>query len=453
MNLRNCVFPYLFLFVITCSSQELPPIAKYQSNVYQAGNQNWMISQDSNQFLFFANNEGLLEFNGSNWTLYPSPNETITRSVNCIDNKIYTGSYMDFGFWDRKNDGQLAYHSLCKSLPLKLLFDEEFWNILPFDNWILFQSLQRIYAYNIKTKTFSIIQPKVAILRTFKTSKGIFFQTSQGLFEIEGGKSKLFLDDAIVKDNKIIHIIEANDGLLFVTQNKGIYSYKNNSITKFITSVDAQIQQSSVYSSQKLQDGSIVLGTVSDGIFILDSLGEKKFHISQNNSLGNNTILSVFEDFDKNLWLGLDNGINCINLQSSIRSYVDDSGVLGTIYASTVFKEKLYIGTNQGLFYKNLASNSDFNFIQGTKGQVWSLFVYDNTLFCGHDSGTFIISDTDANLIFKQSGTWKFEAIGTKVLQGNYYGISVLEKQNGNWSFKNKINNFDYSSKYFEIID
>jgi hypothetical protein len=55
-----------------------------------------MISQDQNHYVFFANNEGLLEYNGSNWKLYPSPNEI--RSVKVIDNKVYTGSYMEFGF-------------------------------------------------------------------------------------------------------------------------------------------------------------------------------------------------------------------------------------------------------------------------------------------------------------------------------------------------------------------
>lgn len=38
-------------------------------------------------------------------------------------------------------------------------------------------------------------------------------------------------------------------------------------------------------------------------------------------------------------------------------------------------------------------------------------------------------------------------------MQGNYYGISVLEKVNNQWIFRNKISGFDYSSKYFEITN
>ena len=74
MNIRNFLFIFSFFISISCLAQEFPPIAKYESNVYGAGNQNWMISQDTNQFLFFANNEGLLEFNGSAWTSVNSMN-------------------------------------------------------------------------------------------------------------------------------------------------------------------------------------------------------------------------------------------------------------------------------------------------------------------------------------------------------------------------------------------
>ena len=81
----------VFLFTIFLSAQELPPIVKYSPSFYAAGNQNWMIEQAKNNFMYFANNEGLLEFNGSNWSLYPSPNETITRSVKVVDDKVYTG--------------------------------------------------------------------------------------------------------------------------------------------------------------------------------------------------------------------------------------------------------------------------------------------------------------------------------------------------------------------------
>ncbi|MBF4484099.1 LuxR family transcriptional regulator [Flavobacterium sp. CSZ] len=436
-------------------SQEFPPIIKYSSSVYGAGNQSWMIAQDDQNYLYFANNEGLLEYNGTNWQLYPTPNETIMRSVKVIGNKIYTGCYMNFGYWTRRTNGKLKYTSLSDTIKNKILDDEQFWNILKYDQWILFQSLNRIYIYDTKTGKFKIIAPKNGVVKSFANKNAIYFQTiKEGLFEIESGKAKLVSDHPILKKFTMVNIFTTEDGLLIQTQLDGIYKLSGNTLTRFITDVDAELKSSFVYSSQLLEDGSFALGTVSNGIFILSDAGKLKYHISQSKGLSNNTALSLFEDKDRNLWAGLDNGINCININSPVHSFTDDTGVLGTVYASGTFNGLLYVGTNQGLFYKNTQSNSEFKFINGTKGQVWSLFVYDNTLFCGHDSGTFIITNDSARSIFSASGTWKFEPVPNaknKLLQGNYYGISVLEKVNNQWFFKNKIQGFDYSSRYFEI--
>jgi len=449
----SCLF--LFFSIAIHQAQQLPPIVKYSKEVYNAGIQNWMISQDNQRFMYFANNEGLLEFNGSKWILNPSPNETIIRSVKCINDKIYTGAFMEFGYWERAENGELIYTSLSNSIKSKIKDDEQFWGIFPFDNYILFQSLEKIYAYNTKSKLFTIIEPKSTIIKAFKTTNGIYFQTKDGLFEIDQGKSKLFLSSQVINQNKLITIFETTNGLLLVTQKQGIYKYNNGLLTKFVTDIDAQIQQTNIYSSQLLSDQSIALGSISNGIFIISKEGKKLYHITQNSGLSNNTALSLFEDLDKNLWIGLDNGINCLNIKSPINSYLDNTGVLGAIYTSVTHNNKLYIGTNQGLFFKDLNSMSKFEFVQNTKGQVWSLFSYQNTLFCGHDSGTYIVNGANANLIYSGSGTWSFEPYGANsnfILQGNYNGISVLEKQSNNWVYKNKIKGFDYSSKHFEIL-
>jgi AraC family chitin signaling transcriptional activator len=446
----------LIFFSFVCFAQQLPPIVKYSKDIYKAGIQNWMISQDNHQYLYFANNDGLLEFNGSKWILNPSPNETIIRSVKCINDRIYTGAFMEFGYWQRAKNGALFYTSLSTSIKDKINDDEQFWGIFPFDNWILFQSLEKIYAYNTKTNSFTIINPKSTINKAFKTSNGIYFQTTNGLYEIEQGKSKLFLSNEIINKNKVINIFDAKDGLILVTQKQGLFYYSNGVLSKFSTNIDSEIQQSSIYSSQLLSDESIALGSISNGIFIISKEGKLIHHITQNSGLSNNTALALFEDVDKNLWIGLDNGINCINLKSPIKSFSDNTGTLGTIYTSITHENKLYVGTNQGLFYKDLNSEAKFQFIQNTKGQVWSLFSYQNTLFCGHDSGTFIVNNANANLIFNSSGTWKFVPFSKDsnyILQGNYNGISVLEKKNGTWVFKNKIKGFNYSSKHFEILN
>ena len=447
-------FLLLILMNQTSFGQELPPIIKYSPTIYGAGNQNWMISQDKNHYVYFANNDGLLEYNGSNWNLYPSPNETIIRSVKVIDSKIFTGCYMEFGFWTKQSNGQLKYESLSKKIKSKILDDEQFWNIISYDQWIVFQSLSRIYIYDTKANNFQIITPKNNIVKSFNANNSIYFQTyKEGLFEIENGKTKLVSNNPIFQNNRIVNVFSINEGLVIQTQSNGIFKLIGNILSKLST--DSALDSNSIYSCEMLSDDSFAIGTVSNGLFILSNTGQIKYHITQNRGLSNNTILSLFEDVEKNLWIGLDNGINCINLNSPVKSFSDDTGFFGTVYASILYNDKLYIGTNQGLFFKNYNSNNQYQFINGTKGQVWSLFEKNGTLFCGHDSGTIIISDNEmVTNIFSTSGTWKFESVPNNsnlIIQGNYIGLSILEKINNQWRFRNKISNFDYSSKYFEI--
>ena len=367
----NKKFYFLIVFLISYHisfCQELPPIVKYNPGTYGAGNQNWMISQDKNDFIYFANNEGLLEYNGTTWSLYPSPNETIIRSVNVIDNKIYTGCYMEFGYWIRQSNGQLKYTSLSKSLKNKIQDDEQFWNILNYDQWVIFQSLNKIFIYDTKTGKFNIIAPKNGIVKSFRTNNSIYYQSpGEGLFEIENGKSKLTSNNIVFQKGRIVSVFSTIEGLLIQTQSDGLYKLIAGNVAKTSINSDPDITSSSIYSCKILSDGSFALGTVSKGIFIVTKEGKVKYHITQNKGLSNNTVLSLFEDSDKNLWLGLDNGINCINIQSPVRSFVDNTGILGTVYTSIVHQGKLYIGTNQGLFFKTFGSNDDFQFITGTR--------------------------------------------------------------------------------------
>ncbi len=449
------------LFALTASflfyAQELPPVTKYKPQTTLSGNQNWMIDQDAHFFVYFANNEGLLEFNGANWTLYPSPNETIIRSVKVVGDRIYIGSYMDFGYWERANDGVLKYISLSKTIENQLIQDEHFWNILSLDDYILFQSFNRIYIYNAKTQKFSTIDNHKYIFRTYKVNNTIYYQAiGEGLFEIINGKGVLLTDDESIKNNRIVEICMQDNGLFLQTERAGAYIWYDNQLNKYTYESEAEIRNNTIFSARKLVHGGFALGTISNGVYLLDNTGKIQYHITQNSGLSNNTVLSIFEDADSNIWLGLDNGIDCINLQSPIKSYADDQGVLGTVYTTMKADHILYLGTNQGLFYKEDNNDNRFHLIPGTKGQVWDLFEYENQIFCGHDLGTFLVNGTQAKLLYDQSGTWKFNTIPNHpnlLLQGNYNGLSILQKTGNTWSFRNKLTGFDISSRYFEIAD
>lgn len=452
--LRSSFFTlFLFLNFAIIVGQELPPIQNYSSNSYGAENQNWAISQSDEKYIYVANNIGLLEFNGANWKLYPSPNGTVLRYVYAIEEKIYTGGYMEFGYWKKNEFGNLIYTSLSKKIKEDLI-EEDFWKILKFDSFILFQSLKRIYIYNTKNESFNIIESEVSLPKLFKIEESIYFQKiGEGIFKIENGKPLLVSNDQIFQKNILVNIFEIDNELLFQTQEFGTYKFINDKLQKWEIPANDVIDELSIYSSIQLQNGSIVIGSISKGIFHLDQQGNIINAINQEQGLNNNTVLSMFEDLDNNLWLGLDNGISVVNFNSPFSVYNDFKGEIGSVYASAIFNNKLYLGTNQGLFYKEKNSNNDFEFVNDTYGQVWCLKIIDNTLFCGHNSGTFIVSDNNVELVSSILGTWDIKETDNSnlLLQGNYNGLSVLEKKSGRWQFRNKLKGYSISSRFLEF--
>ncbi|MFT7497752.1 MAG: AraC family chitin signaling transcriptional activator [Porticoccaceae bacterium] len=456
MSLHKFLPLFLFFCLSNSYSQERPPIEVYNAKDYNAENQNWAISQGDNQHIYIANNKGLLEFDGAKWELYLTPNKAILRSVCAINNRIYTGSYMDFGYWEKDKNNSLVYMSLSDELNIPLIEDEQFWKIVPIDDWILFQSLNRIYIYNTINKSYKFISSDTSITGIYKFNNDIYFQEiNKGLYILKNGTAKLISENDILKDNIIVNIFNQNNSLLILTQDKGFYTLINNELllsNKFNNEI---ILNSSIYSGVELRNGRLLLGTISDGLIEVGKSGKIHYQINNSNGLSNNTVLSVFEDKENNVWLALDKGINCINFNSPYRIFNDKNEILGTVYASRIFDNNLYIGSNQGLFYKPLNSDSDFTFIEGTQGQIWCLIEYDNTLFCGSNFGTFIIKGKSAKKISNVQGTWDIKPIVNNpnlLLQGNYNGLNILEKKGNSWGYRNKIQGFDISSRHFELL-
>lgn len=433
--------------------QELFPIQNFSPNDYQAETQNWGIAQGQDKSLYIANNQGLLVFNRWAQKRYPSPNNSIMRSVYVSGKTLYTGCYMEFGFWEKDSCANLHYTSLSQKIKDQLLPDEHFWKIIGYQQWILFQSLNRIYIYDTLQDCFNIVKSDQSITKLYEVSHQILYQESgKGLFRLEKGKGTLLSNHPVFKNEVVVNIFEYGEGYLCQTLNKGFFLLSNDNLTPWAT--DPRLTNLSIYCSLRLQDGCFVLGTIGEGCYILSSEGNIISHLERRNGLLNNTVLSLFEDIDQNIWLGLDNGLSVVNYKSPYRVYSDVDGVFGTVYASALHQGHLYLGTNQGLYVKTQPSTDEFKLIQGTQGQVWTLQIFDNQLFCGHNSGTFIVSGNQAKLIADKMGTWVIEPIADQpqlLLQGNYEGLNVLEKSGGTWHYRNTLEGFDISSRYLVL--
>ncbi len=411
-----------------------------------------MISQAENKNLYIANGTGLLEFNGAEWNLYPVPNNTIVRSVKAVGNKIFTGAYMEVGYWQKNEFGTLNYTSLLDKFPNKVTDGEQFWHIENSEDVMIFQSFEKLYLYNLSTDEITNIKTSTtsAITNLFKVDKNIYYQQEgEGVFLIKNGKPELLIPTEAIGDLEFIHLSIKDNQLNIICKSGEFYKWDGDRLIFYNEGLSETIKGLSIFYALELADNSMILGTVENGIYHINPNGAIIENFNQTNGLLNNTVLSLYEDVDKNLWAGLDNGIGVINLDSAFEIFQDKNGKIGSVYTSIKEKEYLYLGTNQGLYYKK-DGELTYTFIPGTNGQVWSLQKIDDILFCGHNIGTFIVNEGEARKVADRSGTWKVVKLKQQpnsYLQGHYNGLSILKKEGEQFKAYPMLKDFPHSSK------
>ncbi|WP_321370458.1 two-component regulator propeller domain-containing protein [uncultured Draconibacterium sp.] len=433
-----------------------PNILNYPKAEYKAGTQNWGIAQDPDGFMYFANNDGLLRFDGKNWELFPVSTTPPTRSI-CIDKEgtIYLGFDDDFGIFTINNESGPQFTSLKSKLSGEIAETGIIWKIHDTPFGIVFQSNQ--YLFILNDGKITTLKPETAFNYSFYVNSRLFLhEPGVGLFEyINGFINKVPWADEL--QNTEILSIESffENQLLIGTAQNGWFEYKNGKLSNWDTQANSQVEKDILYSAIKLDRNNLAIGTILNGVIIANSDGNIVQHINEEKGIQNNTILSLYNDNSGNLWLGLDNGIDYIELNSPL-SYISGSEGISTGYCCTVYNNKLYLGTNRGLFVKtfnplNPNNSEDFKLVPNTEGQVWSLQVINDQLLCGHHSGTFVIEENHARQISNVPGSWKFVQLAPDtnyMIGGNYNGLCLYHYKNNSWSFVKKIKNFSESSRF-----
>ena len=460
-TLRRLFFNLFLLASFSALAQEFTPIVtQFTGKDYNASNQNWSVGQDKSGIMYFGNNQGLLQFDGSMWETYKMPENKLVRSLMTNDsNRIYVGSFEEFGFFEKTDCGRLKYTSLSAKLKNYKMQNDEIWNILDFNGTIIFQSFTSYFTY--KNGRVEGVHCPYTFLFFSVFNNSIFAHTDQYGFSRFDYKNKLFVpvQNSIIK-SPVISVLKTNqnNGLL-VTQSDGLFKFDGKSVTRFITEVDDELKKAELNRALITSNGQIILGSILNGVIAINSLGQKLWMLNTSNVLQNNTVLGMTCDRENNLWLALDKGIAVLQLNSSLRYIHSFNPSIGAIYTLGYRTPDLFIGTNQGLYKSNL--NKDKRVIQklqlvpNIKGQVWSISNFDNQLICGNNEETFDVSSSKVSVISLVKGGICIKRgliHGRDVLvQGTYTQLCIYVKKNDKWTFSHTIENFINPIRYLEI--
>ena len=430
-------------------------ITNYEKKKYNAGTQNWQIQQDKQGRMYFANNEGVLSFDGNYWELYPLPNKTIVWSIEMANNKLFVGGQDEIGYLSPNDGGQLVFHSL------KSLLDEsdqkfaDIWNIVHVGEDIFFRSISRLFKLN-KGK-MKVYQPSSTwfFLGKFQ-NKVIAHDETRGIMMYKNGNWEVFIKKQDLPENfYITSISDYTQGSSIITTSKnGLFQLTEEGIkTLTIKGVNNNQHFTSIV---KIDEFNYILGTYNNGLYLFNEKNEVIESFSKQEGLQNNNLRSLYIDKSKNIWMGLNNGISFIPFNNAIKDINPVNFGDGSGYSMAVHKNHMYFASSNGTFELPFENKKDLSYLKNdltniSEGQTWKLGILNNQLYAGKEDGLYQIENKNAKVVDKKSGYWIFETLSNNqniVVTGSYEQVRLFDHNEGQLKDIGNIKSFAGSARF-----
>lgn len=432
---RNLILTTLitFLFPLITLAAWTPTLHHFSPADYSAGTQNWDMVQQSNGWMYVANNYGLLETDGFSWRLYGIHNATAIRSVALgNDGAIYVGGTDEFGVFMPNELGELQYQNLSLQLPERYRQFGEVWQLQVANDVLYVQT--RYYIFICEANgDIEVLDPGAIVYNSLFWEGDLYVATSRDLYVYTGNRLHVLRDAELLRGTVVCGLLPyGNEGMMIATDFHGLYLYDGKSIRPFKTEADAYISANQLY-TLAINEHQIAFGTVLGGVVLTDLQGRGAKYITRTDGLQNNTVLSLLFDAQGNLWMGLDKGIDVMNSSNPVLLYRDEQIDYGSGYSCIEHAGMLYMGTNQGLYAMPNPAAS-LSFVEGSQGQVWNVCEIGGTLFCCHNRGLFIVDGMKLRAMECSDGVWNICSItDSTAIVGGYAGFYYLYRQKNSW--------------------
>lgn len=424
-------------------------IQEYSADLYKGSSQNWDITQDARGYIYVANSDGVLVYDGQTWEFVEMPDNGFAMSIATgSDGRVYVGTFGDFGYLEKDRKGNHRYQSLSSKLSSEdRAAMGEIIDIKVNDGSVYFVESSHIYIYESDTMRVWTGNNEGAIIldgSVYTIQNGNLLLYQNGIFE------KVPFAFPIAE---IQYLADYGDGsCIVVDENNKVWQVepKTGALHSFSEKLDKRLQNIRLNKFIVLSEGRLAFLT-GTRILIAGRDGEILFTVTNDMLQGNLWIQVLFEDAQHNLWFSTDESIGMIITSSPLSYYDKFNGIKGIIFCQALHNGHHYVGTDWGLFRQT--EKDKFEYVPGTAGTVWNLYSLNNKLYVAHEYGILEIKNGVSKKIIDESHVETLCGIEDDVndfIMGVYTtGIWRVRKTPNGWR-KIKIKGFDDEVRFIQ---
>ena len=373
------------------------------ANFDQYSPQSWAIIQDKRGVIYFANNSGLLEYDGKEWRMVEGSKEMNIKGLAMMNDEIFAGGSNDMGVLKVNKTGMLYYSSIVNELDDENKEFGRIWSTFASDSAVYFLTLKKLFRWkNGQFKIWDAGEMRHYTFGAYVNNKVYINIARYGLCELANDELQLLFLSGSIKDSypyfirQFVHPAQ----VLIGTFDQGLFIYENKRLNPFKTQIDEILKNKFIYNGLKINENLWAVCTQFAGYFLLDSLGRQKASIDKDNVLEDNFVSSVLADKQDGLWSTSGVGdIYRTECLSPLTYYTDNLGLSGLIQVIVRFEGLLYVGTLNGLFYLNEKQNQFIKINEITLG-VSNYHLSANKLVVVAEDGLFSVKGIKAHRLF-----------------------------------------------------
>ncbi len=428
----------------------MPIVTAFSTRDYKGEAQNWQCTQDDAGVMYFANNAGMMSFDGYTWDCQSIPGYSVIRSVRSEGDRIYVGAFEEFGYFTKNDLGSFSYTSLSDSVRNYTIENEDVWNIVRCGERLYFQTFKSIFAYDGQKADILPLPVGLKPLYLFSSGGDLYAQMDDdGFFSYGNGVWRCLFPRSELGDADVVSInaLSGVSGLLLVTEHAGIFRYESGQLAKFPTDIDHILTSSGVNRVTNTTNGLLWIGTLQNGLYVIDKNGRYVMHFDSAHGLPNNSVLGLYAEKNDNVWVMLDDGIGLIHngFPVDMLTLDKDEPALGMVYSVGKPGGDLCIATNNG-FYQYSEAFSTITENPLLKGQNWDISTYDGTTFIANNRITLIRDWKGREYVYPDNSTGivRGHVNGHDVLvQSSYLSLRVFKKNlQGLWELTDTVAGF-----------
>lgn len=346
-------------------AQGIPLMTEYSLEEYNSHRQNWAAIQSTDGRMYIGNSGGILIFDGSEWENHHVGGGNIVRSLEVAsDSTIYYGGQNEFGHITRDSLNNASVESLRNiHLPDSIEF-RDVSSVVEYRDAIYFQSGRYIFKYT-GDEVYSI-ESETSFTQIFMLNEKLHaFQRDIGVMELQDTSLTLIRDGNQFKDGIVYGAISFENTELLFSRPFGISIYRNGEFINPEHDWIGEVVENRIYRVAKVDEATFAIGTLAGGVYIADHNLNLLDVIDEQNGLRTDIVYNLYTDAEKNIWAMLDNGIHLIHYGQPVTNYDEQKDLHGAVTGLERIDDRLYVGTTEGLFVMDTATQDSFSRVDG----------------------------------------------------------------------------------------